>query len=90
LRPVSGLAQGFDGVDRRVQPFAQGALQKRMFLVLLSLVRRWGTEGVDPRTSARNFSAFRLCCLVLRCSAEFFLVAAFTLSSAESCCSNPP
>ena len=32
LRPVSGLAQGFDSVDRRVQPFAQGALQERMFL----------------------------------------------------------
>ena len=58
--------------------------------ILLSLVRRWGTGGVDPHTLARNFSAFRLCCLVLRCSPDFFLVAAFTLSSAESNCSNPP
>ena len=34
LHPVSGLAQGFDSVtvDRRVQPFAQGVLQERMFL----------------------------------------------------------
>jgi hypothetical protein len=42
LRPVSSLAQSFDSVDRRVQPFAQGALQERMFLVVSSHVRRWG------------------------------------------------